>query len=264
MDLSRGPEWATWFVGSKLSIAWNCVHRWAERDPSRVAAVGLGEDGARWEYTFAELSSQVTRLAEGLVALGVEPGDRVAIYMPMCPEVAVASHACAHVGAVQVPDLLGLRGARGARAAAGLGGEGRHHRRLVAAARQAARHAGHGGRGRARRRRPSSTSSPGTATTGRGEASSSARASSPRSRSTPSTRTSSPIPRARPGSRRACCTSRAASSSPSAASSPTRPTHTRTTSSTSPQTWAGSWARGPSSAAARWAAKLVFAEGAPD
>jgi acetyl-CoA synthetase len=110
MDLSRGPEWATWFVGSKLSIAWNCVHRWAERDPDRVAAVGLGEDGTRWEYTFAELSSQVTRLAEGLIVLGVEPGDRVAICMPMCPEVAVASHACAHVGAVQVPIFSGFAG----------------------------------------------------------------------------------------------------------------------------------------------------------
>src|SRR4029079_2086642 len=110
MDLSRGPEWATWFLGSTLSIAWNCVHRWAERDPGRVAAVGLGEDGARWEYTFAELSSQVTRLAEGLASLGVEPGDRVAIYMPMCPEVAVASHACAHLGAVQVPIFSGFAG----------------------------------------------------------------------------------------------------------------------------------------------------------
>ena len=110
VDLSRGPEWATWFVGSTLSIAWNCVHRWAERDPDRVAAVGLGEDGARWQYTFAELSSQVTRLAEGLVALGVKPGDRVGIYMPMCPEVAVASHACAHIGAVQVPIFSGFAG----------------------------------------------------------------------------------------------------------------------------------------------------------
>jgi len=110
MDLSRGAEWATWFTRSTLSIAWNCVHRWAERDPERVAAVGLGEDGARWEYTFAELSSQVTRLAEGLASLGVEPGDRVAIYMPMCPEVAVASHACAHLGAVQVPIFSGFAG----------------------------------------------------------------------------------------------------------------------------------------------------------
>jgi acetyl-CoA synthetase len=110
VDLSRGPEWATWFVGAKLSLAWNCVHRWAERDPDRVAAVGLGEDGSRWEYTFAELSGQVTMLAEGLAGLGVEPGDRVAIYMPMCPEVAVASHACAHIGAVQVPIFSGFAG----------------------------------------------------------------------------------------------------------------------------------------------------------
>jgi acetyl-CoA synthetase len=110
VDLSRGPEWSTWFVGAKLSIAWNCVHRWAERDPDRIGAVGLGEDGSRWEYSFAELSYEVTRLAEGLAALGVEPGDRVAIYMPMCPEVAVASHACAHIGAVQVPIFSGFAG----------------------------------------------------------------------------------------------------------------------------------------------------------
>jgi acetyl-CoA synthetase len=110
VDLSRGPEWATWFVGARVSIAWNCVHRWAVREPDRVGAVGLGEDGSRWEYTFAELSQHVTKLAEGLVALGVEPGERVALYMPMCPEVAVASHACAHIGAVQVPIFSGFAG----------------------------------------------------------------------------------------------------------------------------------------------------------
>jgi acetyl-CoA synthetase len=107
-DLSKGPEWATWFVGGKLNLAWNCVHRWAERRPDDVGAVFAGEDGARREWTFGELSRAVTRLAEGLTALGVEPGDRVAIYMPMCPEVAVASHACAHIGAVQVPIFSGF------------------------------------------------------------------------------------------------------------------------------------------------------------
>jgi acetyl-CoA synthetase len=107
-DASRGPEWTTWFVGGKLNIAWNCVHRWAEHRPEGVGAVFLGEDGARRELTFAQLSEQVTRLAEGLVSLGVEPGDRVALYMPMCPEVAVASHACAHIGAVQVPIFSGF------------------------------------------------------------------------------------------------------------------------------------------------------------
>ena len=50
----------------------------------------------------------MTRLAEGLVRLGVEPGDRVAIYLPMCPEVAVASHACAHIGAIQMPLFSGF------------------------------------------------------------------------------------------------------------------------------------------------------------
>jgi acetyl-CoA synthetase len=107
-DDSRGPEWTTWFTGSRVSIAWNCVHRWAERTPTRIGAVFAGDDGSRRELSFAELSRDVTKLAEGLVRLGVEPGDRVAVYLPMCPEVAVASHACAHVGAVQVPLFSGF------------------------------------------------------------------------------------------------------------------------------------------------------------
>jgi acetyl-CoA synthetase len=105
VDLSRGPEWATWFRGAKLNIAWNCVHRWRS---DRAAAVFRGEDGARRELTFAQLSDAVTRLAERLVQLGVEPGDRVAIYLPMSPEAAIASHACAHIGAVQVPVFSGF------------------------------------------------------------------------------------------------------------------------------------------------------------
>ncbi len=108
LDDSRGLEWATWFVGGRINIARVCVHRWAERRPGDVAAVGLGEDGSRVERTHAELSRDVTRLAERLVELGVRPGDRVAIYLPMSPEVAVASHACAHIGAVQVPVFSGF------------------------------------------------------------------------------------------------------------------------------------------------------------
>jgi acetyl-CoA synthetase len=108
LDDSRGPEWATWFVGGEVSIARNCVHRWAKRRPEGVAAVGLGEDGSRNELTFAQLSRDVTRLAERLVELGVEAGDRVGIFLPMSPEVAVASHAIAHVGAIQVPIFSGF------------------------------------------------------------------------------------------------------------------------------------------------------------
>jgi acetyl-CoA synthetase len=107
-DDSRGPEWTTWFTGGRLNIARNCVHRWAKRRPDAVAAVGLGEDGSRRTLTFAELSRDVTRLAERLVSLGVGEGDRVAIFLPMSPEVAVASNAIAHIGAIQVPIFSGF------------------------------------------------------------------------------------------------------------------------------------------------------------
>jgi len=108
LDESRGPEWATWFVGGKVNIARACVHDWARRTPDAKAAVLRGENGDRAEWTFADMSSKVTRFAEALVELGVEPGDRVAIFMPMAPAVAVASHACAHIGAVQVPIFSGF------------------------------------------------------------------------------------------------------------------------------------------------------------
>ncbi len=109
VDTTRGPEWATWFIGGKLNVASNCVHRWAD-SPRRddVGAVFAGEDGARREWTFADLSDAVTRLAEGLVSLGVHEGDVVALFLPMSPEVAIASHACAHIGAIQLPIFSGF------------------------------------------------------------------------------------------------------------------------------------------------------------
>src|SRR5438128_376517 len=105
VDDTRGPEWARWFVGGRLNVARVCLHRWA-RDAE--AFVGLYEDGGRESLTWAEASRRVTQLAEALVELGVREGDRVALYMPMCPAVAVASHACAHIGAVQVPIFSGF------------------------------------------------------------------------------------------------------------------------------------------------------------
>jgi acetyl-CoA synthetase len=107
-DVSRGPEWATWFVGGRVNIAYNCAHRWASRTPDATACVSIGEDGSRRRLTFSEMSNQVTRLAEALAALGVDTGDRVAIFLPMSQEVAVASHACAHLGAIQVPIFSGF------------------------------------------------------------------------------------------------------------------------------------------------------------
>src|SRR5512133_222052 len=109
VDESRGPEWATWFVGGRLNLAWNCVHRWARSERAHeAAAVWQSEDGQRRSLSYRELSDEVTRLAEALARLGVEPGDRVAIFLPMSAEVAVASHACAHLGAIQVPIFSGF------------------------------------------------------------------------------------------------------------------------------------------------------------
>jgi acetyl-CoA synthetase len=105
VDTSRGPEWSTWFNGGRVNVARVCLHRWA--GPGE-AFVGLYEDGERESLTYAEASRQVTQLAEALVELGVGEGDRVAIYMPMCPAVAVAAHACAHIGAVHVPIFSGF------------------------------------------------------------------------------------------------------------------------------------------------------------
>ena len=108
VDTSRGAEWATWFTGGRVNVARVCLHRWAAERPDGEALVWQSEDGARTALSWAEASRQTVQLAEALVQLGVGAGDRVAIFMPMCPAVAVASHACAHVGAVQVPIFSGF------------------------------------------------------------------------------------------------------------------------------------------------------------
>jgi acetyl-CoA synthetase len=84
------------------------VHRWAAERPSDVAAIWQGEDGTRASLTREELSREVTRFAEALARLGVGPGDAVAMYLPMSPQAAIVSHACAHVGAIQVPIFSGF------------------------------------------------------------------------------------------------------------------------------------------------------------
>ena len=108
LDTSRGDEWATWFNSGRVNVARVCLHRWAAERPDEEALVWLSEDGLRTALSWAEASRQAVQLAEALVELGVRAGDRVAIFMPMCPAVAVASHACAHVGAVQVPIFSGF------------------------------------------------------------------------------------------------------------------------------------------------------------
>ncbi len=95
------PPFAKWFVGGKLNAAHNCVDRHVEAGRGdRVALHWVGEpaDDTR-SITYAELQDEVCRAANALTELGVESGDRVAIYMPMIPETVVAMLACARLGA---------------------------------------------------------------------------------------------------------------------------------------------------------------------
>jgi acetyl-CoA synthetase len=108
LDVSGGIEWPIWFCGGRLNAAWNCVGRWARDTPDALAISAESEDGELRRLTYAELWREVCRLANGLSSLGIEAGDRVALYLPMLAEAAVASHACALIGAVQVPLFSGL------------------------------------------------------------------------------------------------------------------------------------------------------------
>jgi acetyl-CoA synthetase len=108
LDTSDGVEWAKWFVGGRLNVAESCVHRWAAGHGGEEAAVWQPEDGERTSLSWNELSTEVRRLAEGLASLGIGEGDAVGIFLPMSPQVAIASHAIAHLGAVQVPIFSGF------------------------------------------------------------------------------------------------------------------------------------------------------------
>jgi acetyl-CoA synthetase len=109
LDDSRGPEWCQWFTGGKLNIAWSCLDRHALGPRASGAAVMWeGEDGASRTLTFSELLEQTTRLANGLKTLGLESGDRVALCMPMVPEVVVIMYACLRLGLIVVPVFAGF------------------------------------------------------------------------------------------------------------------------------------------------------------
>jgi acetyl-CoA synthetase len=92
---------AKWFVGGKLNLSHNCVDRHAKGERrDKVALLWEGEPGEVHRITFGELHEQVQRFANVLKGLGVTKGDRVAIYMGMCPELAIAMLGCARIGAV--------------------------------------------------------------------------------------------------------------------------------------------------------------------
>jgi acetyl-CoA synthetase len=92
---------ATWFNGGKLNLSHNCVDRHAAGAlKDKIALLWEGEPGEVRRITYAELNQRVQRFANVLKKLGVVKGDRVAIYMGMCPELAIALLSCARIGAV--------------------------------------------------------------------------------------------------------------------------------------------------------------------
>jgi len=98
--LDWNPPFAKWFVGGKLNIAYNCLDRhlttWRK---NKAALIWEGEPGDTRTYTYAQLHREVCLMANVLKQLGVQKGDRVAIYLPMIPEAAIAMLACARIGA---------------------------------------------------------------------------------------------------------------------------------------------------------------------
>ncbi len=94
------PPFAKWFIGGELNIAYNCVDRHVEAGRGdKVAIHWEGEPGDTRTITYAELLKLVSQAANTLTDLGVGAGDRVAIYLPMIPEAAIAMLACARIGA---------------------------------------------------------------------------------------------------------------------------------------------------------------------
>src|SRR5262245_36174590 len=94
------PPHAQWFVGGKLNVAYNCLDRHlsgARRN--KAALIWVGEPGDERVFTYWDLHREVGRFANVLKKLGVRRGDRVAIYLPMIPEAAIAMLACARIGA---------------------------------------------------------------------------------------------------------------------------------------------------------------------
>jgi len=93
--------WAKWFLGGKINLSYNCLDRHvATWRKNKAAIIWESEPGEVRTLTYQQLLSEVCKFANVLKSLGIKAGDRVAIYMGMCPELPVAMLACARIGAV--------------------------------------------------------------------------------------------------------------------------------------------------------------------
>ncbi len=93
--------WAKWFVGGKINLSYNCLDRHVSGPrKNKAAIIWEGEPGDVRTLTYQQLLGEVSKCANALKQLGIKAGDRVAIYMGMTPELAIALLACARIGAV--------------------------------------------------------------------------------------------------------------------------------------------------------------------
>ncbi|HMK28131.1 MAG TPA: acetate--CoA ligase [Terriglobales bacterium] len=99
--LEWNAPWAKWFVGGEINLSYNCLDRNVKGGrASKTALLWEGEPGEIRTLTYAQLLTEVSKFANVLKSLGVQKGDRVAIYMGMTPELPIAMLACARVGAI--------------------------------------------------------------------------------------------------------------------------------------------------------------------
>ncbi|MGH7322198.1 MAG: AMP-binding protein [Candidatus Rokuibacteriota bacterium] len=109
LDLERGVAWPRWFPGGELNLSASCVDRHLDAGRGdEPAVVWEGDGGETRALNYRELADAVGRLANGLGSLGVQIGDRVGIYLPLCPEAAIAMLAVLRVGAICVPCFSGF------------------------------------------------------------------------------------------------------------------------------------------------------------
>src|SRR5436190_12152827 len=102
-DSARGIPWTTWWLGGRMNFVASALRH----DPSRTAIIFEGEEGITQQLSYGELVTAVRRCAAGLRALGVKPGDRVGIFLPLIPECAIATLAVAAIGAIYTPIFSG-------------------------------------------------------------------------------------------------------------------------------------------------------------
>jgi acetyl-CoA synthetase len=106
LDASRGVEWTQWFSGGRLNTAHNCLDRWA--GTGRTACIWESENGQTRTVTFADLHAESNRVANELRTLGLEPDDRVALCLPMIPEILSILYGCFKAGLTVVPIFAGF------------------------------------------------------------------------------------------------------------------------------------------------------------